>query len=324
MKKYKNLLCSLLFLAILFGLLTAGSWLVEPKNNEKASGMRNAQATGFLTERENSLDYLVIGDSETYSSMSPMQLWEDYGYTGYICGTPGQHIEDTLAYLKAFCQVQTPKLVIFEANALYRSSVFQDDVSRIASRSIEKALPIFEYHDRWKSLSISDIGQVNYTWRNYLKGFVPTWKSKPWTGGNGYMLKTDKKKEIQEVNQYYFGQIVSFCQERNIPLLVVNVPAPVNWNYQKHNGVKSLTKSYDVPYYDMNLRVEKMNIDWQGDSRDGGDHMNIYGAQKVTYFLGKYLAKHYDLPDHRGDSAYNSWNQDFEKYQKTVEDKRTS
>lgn len=324
MKKHKNLLCSLLFLAILFGLLTAGSWLVEPKNNEKASGMRNASATGYLTERENSMDYLVIGDSETYSSISPMQLWEDYGYTGYVCGTPSQHIEDTFGYLKAFCQVQTPKLVIFEANALYRSSGFQDDVSRIVSRSIEKTLPIFEYHDRWKSLSMADIGQVNYTWRNYLKGFIPTWKSKPWTGGNGYMLKTDKKKEIQDVNQYYFGQIASFCEERNIPFLVVNVPAPVNWNYQKHNGVKSLTKSYDVPYYDMNLRVEKMNIDWQGDSRDGGDHMNIYGAQKVTYFLGKYLAKHYDLPDHRGDPAYNSWDQDLEKYQKTVEDKRTS
>ena len=87
MKRMKNVLCSLLFLAILTGLLTAGSWLVEPKNNEKSSGMRNAQATGFLTERENSLDYLIIGDSETYSSMSPMQLWRDYGYTGYVCGT---------------------------------------------------------------------------------------------------------------------------------------------------------------------------------------------------------------------------------------------
>ena len=65
MKRYKNFLCSLLFLAILMGLLAGGSRIVEPKNNEKASGMRNAQATGFLTERENSLDYILIGDSET-------------------------------------------------------------------------------------------------------------------------------------------------------------------------------------------------------------------------------------------------------------------
>lgn len=318
MRKCKNLLCSLLFLTILVGLLAAGSHLVKPKNNEKESGMHNARATGFLTERENSLDYVVIGDSETYSSMSPMQLWQDYGYTGYICGTPAQHIEDTLGYLQEFCEVQKPKLVIFEANALYRSSGIQEDVSRILSRSLEKTLPIFEYHDRWKSLSAADIGHVNYTWRNYLKGFVPTWKSKPWTGESAYMKKTDKVRDIQQINQYYFGQIASFCQERNIPLLLVNVPAPVNWNYQKHNGVKQLAKSYDVPYYDMNLRSEKMNIDWNGDSRDGGDHMNVYGAQKVTHFLGKYLAKHYDLPDHREDPAYSSWNEDLEKYQVTV------
>ena len=214
MKRYKNFLCSLLFLAILMGLLAAGSRIVEPKNNEKASGMRNAQATGFLTERENSLDYILIGDSETYSSTTPMQLWRDYGYTGYICGTPGQHMEDTFGYLKAFCEVQKPKLVIFEANALYRSSGIQDDISRIVTRTIEKNIPIFEYHNRWKSLSLADMGSVNYTWRNYLKGFVPTWKNKPWTGAPDYMRKTDKSLPIKEINRFYFDKIYNFCKER--------------------------------------------------------------------------------------------------------------
>lgn len=319
MKRYKNFLCSLLFLTILMGLLAAGSRIVEPKNNEKASGMRNAQATGFLTERENSLDYILIGDSETYSSTTPMQLWRDYGYTGYICGTPGQHMEDTFGYLKTFCEVQKPKLVIFEANALYRSSGIQDDISRIVTRTIEKNIPIFEYHNRWKSLSLADMGAVNYTWRNYLKGFVPTWKNKPWTGAPDYMRKTDKSLPIKEINRFYFDKIYNFCKERDIPLLVMNVPAPVNWNYQKHNGVKKLTKEYDVPYLDMNLHVGKLKINWQTDSRDGGDHMNFKGARKVTAYLGKYLDKHYSLPDHREDPAYDSWNQDLIEYEKLAQ-----
>lgn len=319
MKRYKNFLCSLLFLAILMGLLAAGSRIVEPKNNEKSSGMRNAQATGFLTERENSLDYLIIGDSETYSSMSPMQLWRDYGYTGYVCGTPGQHMEDTYNYLTSFFRVQKPRLVIFEGNALYRSSGIQDDVSRVLSRSIQRMMPVFEYHDRWKSLSAADVGQVNYTWRNYLKGFIPTWKSKPWTGAEDYMHKTHQAKPIQEVNRFYFDRIARFCEEQGVPLLVVNVAAPVNWNYQKHNGVKKLTKEYDVPYLDMNLHVGKLKINWQTDSRDGGDHMNFKGARKVTAYLGKYLDKHYSLPDHRDDPAYDSWNQDLIEYEKLAQ-----
>lgn len=319
MKKHRNLLCSILFLTILVGLLAVASRLVVPKNNEKASGMHNARATGFLTERENSMDYVVIGDSETYSSMSPMRLWRDYGYTGYICGTPSQHLEDTLGYLQQFCENQKPKLVIFEANALYRSSGFQDDFYRVVYRNVEKVFPIFEYHNRWKELSFRDIGKVNYTWRNYLKGFLPTFVSKPWEGGNSYMKKTPDLREIPKVNRYYFGKIAEFCKDNNLPLLITNVPNPVNWRYAKHNSVQLLADKYGLEYFDMNLHLEEINIDWKKDSRDGGDHMNLYGAAKVTDFLGKYMAEHYSLPDHRGDEAYSSWDKDLEKYEKQIE-----
>lgn len=52
---------------------------------------------------------------------------------------------------------------------------------------------------------------------------------------------------------------------------------------------------------------------------DGGDHMNFKGARKVTAYLGKYLNKHYSLPDHREDPAYDSWNQDLIEYEKLAQ-----
>ena len=43
------------------------------------------------------------------------------------------------------------------------------------------------------------------------------------------------------------------------------------------------------------------------DTCDGGDHLNERGAKKVTAFLGAWLAKQYNLADHRGSSDYRAW-----------------
>lgn len=318
-KKTRPLVRSVIFLLILSILIAASSWLVMPKSNINSGGMRNARAFGYLAEKTDTIDFVVIGDSETYSSISPMQLWKDYGYTGYVCGTPGQHMEDTYYSLEKFRETQNPKLVILEANAMFRSSGFQEDVQRVFFREVEQTLPLIEYHDRWKTLSLQDFtGKIQYNWINPLKGFVPTYVSKPWKGGHDYMKKTDKSQEIEEVNRYYFDKIATLCREKEIQLLVINAPAPVNWNYQKHNAIQRLTKGYSLPYLDMNFSAQEMGIDWNQDSRDGGDHMNVYGAQKVTSFLGKYLSKEYRLPDHREDPSYASWAQNYKEYEKTI------
>ena len=46
------------------------------------------------------------------------------------------------------------------------------------------------------------------------------------------------------------------------------------------------------------------------DSRDGGNHLNYSGAKKISVWLGDYLAKDYQLEDHRKDSRYQRWQQD--------------
>ena len=67
-------------------------------------------------EPANSLDYLAIGDSECYTSISPMQLWGDYGYVGYNCGLASQRIQDAYYRLKKTLECQTPRLVLLETN----------------------------------------------------------------------------------------------------------------------------------------------------------------------------------------------------------------
>ena len=64
-----------------------------------------------------------------------------------------------------------------------------------------------------------------------------------------------------------------------------------------------------------------MGIRWEKDSYDGGDHLNLYGAQKVSTFVGDYLSENYDLPSRKKDKAYKAWNKQAKKYKKKVKEK---
>lgn len=57
-----------------------------------------------------------------------------------------------------------------------------------------------------------------------------------------------------------------------------------------------------------------MGIDWANDTRDKGDHLNHYGAVKVSHYLGKILTEKYSLPDRRNDANYAFWKEDYEAY----------
>ena len=46
--------------------------------------------------------------------------------------------------------------------------------------------------------------------------------------------------------------------------------------------------------------------------------MNYTGSLKNTKYLAKYLKENRDLPDHRNDKAYKSWNKYYKKYVKKV------
>lgn len=126
MKRYlKTALRFILFCVIFMVILMLLSKVFVPKDNQKSAGMEAVQSNGILGEPNNTMDYLVVGDSETYSSITPMEIWRQYGYAGYVCGTGGQHLYDTERFLAQALKKQSPKYVILETNALYRKTAYE-------------------------------------------------------------------------------------------------------------------------------------------------------------------------------------------------------
>lgn len=306
-----------LFFMILLLIFHYTSYIFLPKDNLDSSGMKDISANGILSEERNTIDVLILGDSEAYSSFSPMEMYKQHGFTSYVCATSGQPLYYTKSLLERTLKDQNPSVVVVETDTIFRPFM----VSEPITSKLGDIFPIFHYHDRWKTLKEDDLsGTVNYTYNNVLKGFDYSTGIKGLTDLSQYMKATEQRKTIPMLNQYFLDRIVKTCKDRGIELVFVSAPSPVNWDMAKHNRIMDYASGQGVTYLDLNLEPS-IRIDWLKDTRDAGDHLNYTGAMKVTEYMGKCLHEHYDLHDHRQDKAYLSWNQSLDNYQKIIQKK---
>lgn len=80
-----------------------------------------------------------------------------------------------------------------------------------------------------------------------------------------------------------------------------------------------------MKFLDLNIPevLEKMNFNWLEDTSDGGDHLNIYGAEKVSAYIAEYLVDNYDLPNHKEDKLSKMWNEQYEEYERIKEKEKS-
>ena len=74
----------------LFLFLELGVDWIAPQKSMEQLAREEPTARDILKEPAQTVDVLILGDSESYSAFTPMQLWKDTGCTAYVCGTCGQ------------------------------------------------------------------------------------------------------------------------------------------------------------------------------------------------------------------------------------------
>ena len=72
-----------------------------------------------------------------------------------------------------------------------------------------------------------------------------------------------------------------------------------------YNSVASIANEYGIEFYNFNLMDQQSGFCADDYWEDG--HVNTDGARKITSLLGKLLKEKYDIPDHRGEEDYRSW-----------------
>lgn len=311
-KALLHIVAVLAVIAVLFVLLSV---LFTPKGNSEEDGMLDASAHSVLGEPAGTIDVLFLGDSEVYNALSPMRMWEEYGFTSSLMSTNVQNLPYAFTLLRRATNAQKPRVVVIETNEIYKELSLND----IAKRMVQDALPVFEYHDRWKSLTLRDFDpRVEYTWTDPFKGYVVNADATP-ADATGWMAPTDEREEISRLNRWALGQVIDYCRSIDAVPVLVSVPSTKNWNMARHNAIADYADEQGIAYIDLNAEPTFVDIDWQTETRDKGDHLNLYGATKASDVLGGLLSQEYALPDHRGDAAYASWDDSLELYHEEVE-----
>ena len=306
----KTIIRFALFALIFAVLFTGATFLLIPKNNTEEAGIHDDWAKGFLAEPENTLDVLVLGDSELYSCLVPLEIWGRQGIAAYTCGTSDQKLYQTESYLRRFFETQQPRLVLLETNILYRDYSTTDRIPHF----FEEHFPLLRYHDRWKQLTLSDLNpSVSFIHRQRDKGYIFLEEIQP-ADDSGYMQPSDDLDPIPAKSIRHVRNILEFCRQQGSRLVLFSSPSTANWDMTRHNAVEALARELDLEYIDTNLMTREIPIDWQKDTRDGGDHLNHSGALKVSRWLALWLEQTGLFEDKRDQETYASWNRDLEEF----------
>ena len=307
--------------------------------NSLADGIR---VKGFYMEPENSLDMVTIGASETYTSIAPGILWKEYGFTSYNYSVAGCPVSVVKSQVKEVLSRQKPKVLVIEVNgAVPENGAYQTQDKRLrkyidnmpwSENKIETIkevvpeeeqeyyfFPFLKYHSNWKNLHICAANlyfqaKMMLNGGSRLKGFQTVSK------------KAEIKKELVDITndhsttplakeaEYYLRDLLQYLKDEHIENVVfIRIPHRITekgyGDFQRSNRVGEIVKEYGFPYVNFEMEREAIALNPEEDFYNDS-HMNLYGQEKFTRYLGEYLVTHYDLQHSmHGEETKKAWDE---------------
>ena len=279
---------------------------------------RYEQYNAILAEEPESVDLVVFGDSLGYTAFNPMTLWKERGISAYNLAQPGETAQEAYKELTAVLRRQSPDFVIVETNMLYAHMSRTKKANDTLEGFMNDRVPLFRGHDFWKGFFLKE--EIEEKWSNngtFFKGYCRHSLRDPYEGGE-YMQESDETEKIPPAAVSYLRAFAEECRRSGAEFILLSTPSPANHSFARHEAIENYARNEYIPYLDMNLRLDEIGIDWKKDSLDGGDHVNTWGALKVTSDLGRFIADRYAVTDRRGDPVCASWEEECRAFDETM------
>lgn len=326
MKKKKYIMRTVKILSLLLAIVLLTAFLQEfilchsDHNRERIKG--------FYLEDKDSLDVVFIGASEVYAGFSSAYAYKRFGFTSYPFATQSNIISSYKSQIKTIIERQHPKLLVIEINgALYgdnkqleNEANFRNYVDNIPLDSnkvqivkdyapeneLEYYLPIVKYHSVWNDWpsglhwSLSTM-QDALRGHNLLKGSKnKTEIYKPEEKVYNIELKNNnKKKDLTEKSESYLRDMLEYCKSENITNIVfTRFPHVVSkkhlGRFERGNAAGEIIAEYGYDFLNFEKDFVDTGLDTSHDFYNV-DHLNVYGQQKFTEYLGNILCERYGV-----------------------------
>lgn len=303
----KKILGSIVFIGGFVGILFILSIFIKPKEDMNGVVPNDRKVIDYKQDDVKEYDIFFFGDSESYSSFIPATFWKRYGITSYNFGTSGARVSDASYLIHEAFEKGSAKYVVVETNMMTKFAGEFRDFDDKVNDIVYRLFPAIQYHNRWKSVLnpsfLFDKKRDESVDRGYVyrKGIVP------YKGGE-WMEPRKKKAKLGENVEDYIRELKAFVESKGATMILVTAPSPICSNKSKHDVLEQLAKDLSLQYIDLNYLTGTMGIDWEKDTRDGGNHLNFYGARKVSNYLGKYFSKKMKIENKKNKAEYSNWN----------------
>ncbi len=289
----------------------------------------------FYKEPKDSLDVIYIGSSNAYVHFNTVLAWNRYGYTTGLLSHDSQSFASTKLLIEEAEKYQSPYVYVidlalsineldsFEEAQIRRTTdamnftnnriqMINKLLSYINVTSINEKIGYYfsflKYHNRWKN-----VNRESFLGRDDLfKGFYYCKFTNGIESHDSYVWKNNVTK-IEEENKEVLLDLLEYIKLNNLNVLFV-IPKRIfkDEDQYKLNDVINIIKDNNMEVINFNT-LQDLNIDFSHDLYNAA-HLNLYGSTKYTLYFSKYLETKYNLPDHREDSTYNSWNDEYNRF----------
>lgn len=310
---------------VCFGALYAVSRLTAPKY---VTSPKEGHITGEYYEEQTDHDVLFVGDCEVFSNFSPVTLYGEYGITSFIRGSAQQLVWHSYYLLEDALKTETPKVVVYNVLALKYGEPQSEPYNRLnldgmrfgkaklgaikasmteGEDAMSYLFPLLRYHDRVAELTredfacwFSDGDPVSF------KGYLMDVRVRPNTGTPSPPPLAENETHLPESSMAWLERMAALCGKNGIALVLVKSPSIDPYWYPEWDAdVAAFAQAHGLRYYNMIAENDVFGIDMQTDTCDQGQHLNVYGAEKLSRRFGAILREEFGLPDHRGEAAYD-------------------
>lgn len=272
-------------------------------------------------EEEKDHDVIFIGDCELYENISPAVLWTDYGINSYIRGSAQQLIWQSYYLMEETLKYEHPDVIVFNVlsmkydvpqNEAYNRMTLDgmrwsmskvNDIKASMTEEehfVEYVFPILRYHSRITQLEQDDI---TYLFDKENVTF------------NGYYMRVDVKAaenvptgkplgnyQFGDNAYYYLDKMVELCEKEGVELVLVKAPSLYPYWYDEWEvQMEDYASAHGLKYFNFLEMTDDIGLDFTQDTYDGGLHLNLSGAEKMSRYFGEILQDECGIESRRGD-----------------------
>lgn len=279
-------------------------------------------------------EVIFIGDCEVYANFSPMVMYEEEGIKAYVRGSSQQLVWQSYSILEETLKYETPKVVVFNVNALRYSEPVSEEYNRLTidymkwskqKMDIIKSsmtedeniwyyiFPILRYHSRYDKLTEEDFEYLFKRKDNTFNGFLVNKNTKP--AGDLPVQRKLASYQFEDICYDYLDKITKLCKDNGIQLVLIKAPSLYPYWYDEYDEqMQKYAEENNVDYYNLKNYVDEIGIDYSVDTYDGGLHLNLTGATKLSEFFANILMENYDLTNYKGDPLYEQKLKEYKEY----------